>query len=105
MEDLLEMEIRHDLFNRWIADSRVIRALDDLDINPDDHAHLFDILDADNTGCMFVHEFLEGIMRLRGEPRRSDIVCVDLMVRSIQKQCQFACEGISKLTGIPVPDF
>merc|ERR1719326_1255304 len=102
---MTDQEINSELFAKWIADDRVKRALDELDINPDDHEKLFDILDSDNTGAMFVNEVLDGIARLRGEPRRSDIVCVDLMVRSIQKQCQYACEGVSKLSGIPVPDF
>lgn len=31
-------------------------------------------------------EFCDGLRRLRGNPRRSDIVSVDLMVRSIQKR-------------------
>jgi hypothetical protein len=102
---MVTQTIGPEMFSKWIEDKRVMRALEDLDIHPDDHARLFDILDADNTGSMSVNEILDGIMRLRGDPRRSDIVCVDLMVRSIQRQCQFACEGVSRLTGVPMPDF
>eukprot|EP00928_Gymnodinium_smaydae_P061699 TRINITY_DN45729_c0_g1_i1.p1 TRINITY_DN45729_c0_g1~~TRINITY_DN45729_c0_g1_i1.p1 ORF type:complete len:600 (-),score=116.12 TRINITY_DN45729_c0_g1_i1:76-1875(-) len=62
-----------------------IRALTALDIDAADREGLSEILDPDNGGTINVVELVEGIRRLRGEPRRSDIVIVNLMIRSIQK--------------------
>jgi len=55
-----------------------------LDICEDDHGHLADILDPDNGGTIGVLDMMDGLNRLRGDPRRSDIVTVDLMVRALQ---------------------
>merc|ERR1712232_1341665 len=49
LSSLTEKEITSKLFNDWIAEPRVKKSLDALDINPDDHGRLFDILDSDNT--------------------------------------------------------
>jgi len=96
-QSILTDEIHPDMFKAWIEDERVIGALNELDINSDDHPYLFDILDADNSQVMFVTEVIDGIARLRGEPRRSDTITIDLMVRSIQTQCNALVEGMEKL--------
>jgi len=72
-------------------------ALDELDIEPQDHKRLSDILDPDHSGTIGVLELVEGLRRLRGEPRRSDVVCVDLMVRSMQEKVEEICERTSEL--------
>jgi len=68
----------------WVKDPIVIHALDELDIDPQDHDKLSDILDPQNDGCVPVLDLIDGIRRLRGFPRRSDIVCIDLMIRQSQ---------------------
>jgi hypothetical protein len=98
LQALIDEEVKPDVFDLWVVDPRVARALLDLDINPDDNAHLFDILDCDNTGDLFVSEVIDGLQRLRGEPRRSDIITIDLMVRSIQDQCKSLIESMEKVT-------
>lgn len=91
-------EVGPDIFDEWVQDDRVSKALDDLDIAPEDRAYLFGILDCDNSGNMFVTEIIDGIKRLRGEPRRSDIITVDLMVRVIQSHCSVLVAGMEKIT-------
>eukprot|EP00929_Paragymnodinium_shiwhaense_P096782 TRINITY_DN58470_c0_g5_i2.p1 TRINITY_DN58470_c0_g5~~TRINITY_DN58470_c0_g5_i2.p1 ORF type:complete len:657 (+),score=110.97 TRINITY_DN58470_c0_g5_i2:112-2082(+) len=66
------------------ADPEIRAALEDLDVDPEDHEILSDILDVDQNGSVVIVELLHGIKRLRGNPRRSDIVTVDLLCRSIQ---------------------
>jgi len=68
----------------WSHDPEVLRALADLDINQHDCAYLSDILDPDNNGRITIIELMDGLRRLRGFPRRSDILTVDMMVRSLQ---------------------
>jgi len=68
------------------TDEEVTEALDNLDIDPFDHCNLADILDPDHTGTMSFVELVMGLHRLRGQPRRSDIVTVDLMMRATQEK-------------------
>jgi hypothetical protein len=74
------------VFDRFILDQEVVKALNDLEIDAADHKYLFDILDNDNTGTIVVSQLVDGLTRLRGDPRRSDIICVDLMVRDMQSK-------------------
>eukprot|EP00929_Paragymnodinium_shiwhaense_P099466 TRINITY_DN6111_c0_g3_i1.p1 TRINITY_DN6111_c0_g3~~TRINITY_DN6111_c0_g3_i1.p1 ORF type:complete len:523 (-),score=118.79 TRINITY_DN6111_c0_g3_i1:67-1635(-) len=68
-----------------IGGDPLVRALlEELDVDPEDHDCLSDILDVEQEGRVAVIELLQGIKRLRGNPRRSDIVTVDLMCRSMQ---------------------
>lgn len=85
VDTLKSFEITSDVFDQVLSNPVVIDCLDDLDICQEDHGDLFDILDSDNGGTMLFGELLAGIEKLRGEPRRSDIVCVDLMVRAVQQ--------------------
>jgi hypothetical protein len=89
IEEVAQDEIPEDVFQNFMHDPSVIHALHDLEIDPSDHKYLFDIIDNDNTGGIFVTQISDGLERLRGDPRRSDIICVDLMVRSIQSQTDF----------------
>uniref|UniRef100_A0A7S2QKK5 Ion transport domain-containing protein n=1 Tax=Zooxanthella nutricula TaxID=1333877 RepID=A0A7S2QKK5_9DINO len=74
------------------------QALLDLDVGKEDHDYLADILDADKSGACDIGEMIDGISRLRGEPRRSDIVSIDLMVRVLQRQVG---EILSQVRTIP----
>lgn len=69
-------------------DELVTQALDNLDIDRKDHKRLLDILDPDRDGFISIIDLVTGLMRLRGEARRSDIVCCDLMIRSLNKAVQ-----------------
>jgi hypothetical protein len=79
------------------ASLRVKACLDDLDIDPNDHKRLSDILDPDHSGTIGVLELVEGLRRLRGEPRRSDVVTVDLMVRTMQERVEEVVERLVEL--------
>jgi hypothetical protein len=66
----------------------VCQALDNLDIDQHDHDNLSDILDPDHNGNIEVLELIEGLRRLRGDPRRGDVVSVNLMIRSLQARAE-----------------
>jgi len=80
------------VFSREIIDealmtnSEVVKAVSALDIDLQDCVNLGDTLDQDNDGRVQVEELIMGINRMRGPARRSDIVAVDLMMRSIQSR-------------------
>jgi hypothetical protein len=71
-----------------IQDPLVKEALHRLDIDPHDHAKLSDILDPDHGGTIAIHDLVNGLSALRGQPRRSDIVSVNLMIRSLQDRLE-----------------
>eukprot|EP00929_Paragymnodinium_shiwhaense_P095374 TRINITY_DN5647_c0_g2_i1.p1 TRINITY_DN5647_c0_g2~~TRINITY_DN5647_c0_g2_i1.p1 ORF type:complete len:661 (-),score=114.27 TRINITY_DN5647_c0_g2_i1:244-2226(-) len=78
-------------------DADVKAALDDLDVDPEDHQHLSDILDAEQRGDIAVIELLQGLRRLRGNPRRSDIVAIDLTCRAMQNTLKDINTLLSKI--------
>merc|ERR1711971_312343 len=84
VEEISTFEIPTEYLEDAVCDRSVAKALYDLDIDPDDNARLADILDPDNGGTIAVADLIEGLRRLRGEPKRSDIIAVDLMIRSLQ---------------------
>jgi len=88
IENVMELTLTPEMFDKVVQDPEAGQALDELDISKEDHRYLSDILDPDNSGAVSVAEIVQGLESLRGEPRRSDIVAVDLMVRSIQSQLQ-----------------
>jgi len=93
LDTLAKERIPEEEFTMFISDSEVVRALDELEIGRADHKVMFDILDNDNTGTIYIYQLVDGLRRLRGDPRRSDIITVDLMVRSIQEQTDMLVEG------------
>jgi len=80
-----QVNITKEVFHIVLLDQEVQSLMDDLDIPPD-RAHLFDIFDADRSGDLRVTELVEGLLKVRGEPRKSDVVAALLAVRSIQGQ-------------------
>merc|ERR1712232_1190652 len=79
-----------------VTDHVAVQALNALDIDAQDHKYLSDILDPDKSGSITVLEFVRGLKRLRGEPRRSDIVTVDLMMRSLHEKIDVVVERMKK---------
>jgi hypothetical protein len=84
LEEVAALDIPCDVVQAAVLTPEACEALVNLDICEDDHAHLADILDPDNGGSLGVLDIMDGLARLRGEPRRSDIISIDLMVRALQ---------------------
>lgn len=94
LAELATVPVSESTFKEWLKDERVIWALSDLEILAEDHKYLFDILDSDNTGAILISQLVDGLQRLRGDPRRSDIITVDLMLRAIQSQTTLLVAGM-----------
>jgi len=87
LSEIQQVEFPNEVVDKIVHnDHRAKEALNKLDIDPIDHAFLADILDPQNDGNITVLELIDGLKRLRGEPRRSDIITIDLMVRSLQER-------------------
>eukprot|EP00931_Biecheleriopsis_adriatica_P072739 TRINITY_DN47153_c0_g1_i1.p1 TRINITY_DN47153_c0_g1~~TRINITY_DN47153_c0_g1_i1.p1 ORF type:complete len:558 (-),score=116.26 TRINITY_DN47153_c0_g1_i1:119-1792(-) len=96
LEEVMSINVTKENFANVLADERARKALDELDINRDDHRYLSDILDPCNDGSLSVGEIVDGLERLRGDPRRSDIVAVDLMVRQLQTRLEQVCHLVQQ---------
>eukprot|EP00929_Paragymnodinium_shiwhaense_P099464 TRINITY_DN6111_c0_g2_i2.p1 TRINITY_DN6111_c0_g2~~TRINITY_DN6111_c0_g2_i2.p1 ORF type:complete len:670 (-),score=87.69 TRINITY_DN6111_c0_g2_i2:298-2175(-) len=81
---IYDLDVRCDTMDEIGVDPVVRAALEELDVDAEDHECLSEILDVDQNGSVVVIELLQAIRRLRGTPRRSDIVTVDLICRSMQ---------------------
>merc|ERR1712048_1323768 len=90
-----QMEISKDTFLELIKDEQVQRIFAELDVPEEDHFDLFDTLDADGGGTLTADELVKGIARLRGQARRSDIVNVSLIARSMQGSFQKLAKTLS----------
>jgi len=55
---------------------------------------LFDVLDADGSGTLTLGEMLEGLKKLRGDPRRSDLIALGLAIRAMQRSTRADSEKI-----------
>jgi len=81
---LYGIEVTCEVVDRLASDPEALVALEALDISPQDCEVLSDILDPDNNGSVTIIDMVEGLGHLRGVPRRSDTVTVNLMLRSLQ---------------------
>jgi len=75
--------ITREIFMLAIQDPIVQRLMDDLDIPPG-RAQLFEVFDADSSGEVMPMELVNGLLKVRGEAQRSDIIAPMLGVRAIQ---------------------
>eukprot|EP00929_Paragymnodinium_shiwhaense_P102073 TRINITY_DN65274_c0_g1_i1.p1 TRINITY_DN65274_c0_g1~~TRINITY_DN65274_c0_g1_i1.p1 ORF type:complete len:687 (+),score=124.62 TRINITY_DN65274_c0_g1_i1:71-2131(+) len=82
-KDIYTLDISATKLQTIASDFEVKQALNDLEIDPEDHDQLSEILDPDQNGSITVVELIDGLKKLRGEPKRSDIVQLDLMLRSV----------------------
>lgn len=85
IDDLYNLEIPISVIQSLSKDKLALAALQSLDVELVDAETLGDLLDPDNGGSVRIIEFVEGVNRLRGVPRRGDIISMDLMLRSIQR--------------------
>jgi len=103
LDTIVAAQVPRETIDEVIHDSQAKQALHDLDINPLDHGRLSDIFDPDNGGTIGVMDIAAGIRRLRGEARRSDIVCVDLMLRHVQSILTEMADAISRVESVVLP--
>merc|ERR1712232_855773 len=83
-----KMDITEEMFSNLNANPKFADILRDLDIAEEDMFNLFETLDADGSGSIDLEELTDGIAKLRGGARRSDIIAVNFMLRSVQQENQ-----------------
>ncbi|CAK9096949.1 unnamed protein product [Durusdinium trenchii] len=78
------LEISKELFLLVIQDHGVQELMDDLDLPPD-RANLFEVIDADGSGTLRVSELVQGLLKVRGELKKSDVVATTLATQTLQQ--------------------
>eukprot|EP00443_Scrippsiella_acuminata_P095716 CAMPEP_0115381740 /NCGR_PEP_ID=MMETSP0271-20121206/5730_1 /TAXON_ID=71861 /ORGANISM="Scrippsiella trochoidea, Strain CCMP3099" /LENGTH=172 /DNA_ID=CAMNT_0002805037 /DNA_START=92 /DNA_END=610 /DNA_ORIENTATION=- len=98
------VRITPSFFDKLRKERRFREILYDLDVADEDQLELFETLDANNSGSLDLQELVLGIVKLRGEARRADIVGVDLLIRNVQATIRdFEHRVIAKLgTRLPM---
>merc|ERR1719401_1343312 len=63
-------------FLQSLDNAAVLRHLHEIDVDVRQAENLFDILDYDESGCLDLCEFVEGVLRARGEAKAKDVLAV-----------------------------
>jgi len=80
-----DIAINKDLFLIMLQDRGVHSLMDELDIPPE-RAHLFEIIDADGSGTLQATELVHGLLKIRGEIKKSDTVAPLLATRALMAE-------------------
>lgn len=88
LDEMLQMEITQDFWEEMCNNFQFQDFLRDLDIADEDRQDLFNILDVDGGGTIDLEELVTGIGLLRGDPRRSDILQLNILVRTTMQTCK-----------------
>ncbi|CAE7894770.1 CER3 [Symbiodinium microadriaticum] len=84
-EDVHEdLAINKECFLMAIQDREVQHLMNQLDLPPD-RANLFEIIDADDSGALHIAELVHGLLKVRGEVKKSDTVAALLATKSVQE--------------------
>merc|ERR1712187_172075 len=78
------MDISKKFFDELLKLEPFKDLLRELDISDEDMPDLFDTFDVDANGSLSILELLKGIRLFRGDPRRSDVIGVSLVVQDIR---------------------
>merc|ERR1712107_606682 len=78
----VNINIDKETFLFVLSDAGTHTLLNDLEIQCE-RARLFDVLDADDSGSLGIKELIEGLLEVRGEPQRSDVLAGTLGVRAL----------------------
>merc|ERR1719203_2089006 len=85
IDGLASLQITPEFFSDLCNTPEFREVLRELDIPDEEQLDLFDTLDIDGGGTLDLEELIQGVSKLRGDARRSDIVSVSLMVRALQE--------------------
>lgn len=81
-----EVTISRDVFQMWLEDPEFTDVLEEAEVDLSAKAYLFDILDVDMGGELSADELVTGLMKLRGDVSKGDIVAIMLQVRHLTQQ-------------------
>lgn len=89
-----EVTISRDVFMMWLEDTEFTDVLEEAEVDLSAKADLFDILDVDMGGELSADELVTGLMKLRGDVSKGDIVAILLQVRHLTQQVEDLLETL-----------
>jgi len=81
-----QIRLSPDEFQKLMQDETVKRILEDLDVDMFDGASLLDIFDPDGSGVIPLTNFFATVMRVRGEPQKSDTIANWVAIRLLSSR-------------------
>jgi len=90
------INITREVFQAWLKDQEFVRVLEEADVDVSNKFELFNILDVDMGGELSVEELLNGLMGLRGDVSKGDVVSILLRVRDILQRVERMEQQMSK---------
>jgi len=82
-KEMANMTVTRDDFQLLIKDRRVNSLLDDLDVASMGRADLFELVDFDRDGVITLPDMVVGMMKLRGDTQKSDIMANWVAIRTL----------------------
>eukprot|EP00811_Abedinium_folium_P000709 NODE_1064_length_2626_cov_5.997999.p1 GENE.NODE_1064_length_2626_cov_5.997999~~NODE_1064_length_2626_cov_5.997999.p1 ORF type:complete len:712 (-),score=201.68 NODE_1064_length_2626_cov_5.997999:245-2380(-) len=92
------IQITRRTFAEIIKDKSVEAMFDDMGIQSE-RSCLFDVWDADNSGTLGLGEIVHGLLRVRGEAQRSDVLTTVLGLRALIDMLRSQAEQLAALPG------
>jgi len=81
-----DVELTEEDFMRVIEDEAVKTLLEDLDVDIMNPTGLFDTFDPEGTGRITITEMVQAILRLRGDPQKTDLIASWVALRSLHQK-------------------
>lgn len=81
-----ELTLSEQEFSQVLQNGKVRNLLDDLDIELEARPGIFEAFGADADGQLSVSELVQGLMRLRGDLQKSDIVSAQMSLQSMSEK-------------------
>eukprot|EP00928_Gymnodinium_smaydae_P030406 TRINITY_DN22628_c0_g8_i1.p1 TRINITY_DN22628_c0_g8~~TRINITY_DN22628_c0_g8_i1.p1 ORF type:complete len:337 (-),score=52.24 TRINITY_DN22628_c0_g8_i1:97-1035(-) len=92
-----DLEITQELWKYLSKDARFSELLSELDISAEDQLDLFDTFDVNGSQTLDLVELLQGVKKLRGDPHRSDVIGVSLLVRGVMESLEIMHECVDSI--------
>eukprot|EP00928_Gymnodinium_smaydae_P095266 TRINITY_DN816_c0_g2_i1.p1 TRINITY_DN816_c0_g2~~TRINITY_DN816_c0_g2_i1.p1 ORF type:complete len:602 (-),score=146.06 TRINITY_DN816_c0_g2_i1:165-1970(-) len=93
-------DIPKEMFQYWLEDEEFVQTLEDAGIDTSAKFEMFDVLDSNMNRSLQYTEIVDGLMQLRGDVTKTDIIAVRMKVRFMTK----LLEDMAGAMHVAVPD-
>eukprot|EP00928_Gymnodinium_smaydae_P005246 TRINITY_DN11800_c0_g1_i3.p1 TRINITY_DN11800_c0_g1~~TRINITY_DN11800_c0_g1_i3.p1 ORF type:complete len:555 (+),score=148.23 TRINITY_DN11800_c0_g1_i3:151-1815(+) len=83
-----DLQITREIFQAWMEEQDMLALLEEAGIESSSKYEMFDVLDVDMGGSLGFDEMIDGMMSLRGDVTKTDIVAIRMKVRYATKMVE-----------------